>query len=218
MTQRFYAMRPYGDKLFGRHFAFADVLPPQNVGTSTDNSVCPCCGRGMGMRPWLPPHRIKLSSSRYPDLLWGAGFDLMVSERFKRLYEASGLQGITRFDPPAEIVKVGRRPASEVQPPPPDYHNIWFLRGGADLDDDLSEARRPPGLCPCCRGGIHSLQRVVLRPGSWTGADLFKAYGLSGTFLVSERFQAFVEQHQITNAELTPAEQYHFDFGTGRRR
>ncbi len=211
MTPNFYVLRPYGDDRFGKEFAFAEVLDPQNVGDNREQGVCPQCGKGLGMLPWLPPHRIKLSSSRYPDLLWGAGFDLMVAGRFKELYEAAGLQGILRFDPPVEIVRVGRKPGAAVQPPPPAYHNVLIVHGVADLDDELSHARRTPGVCSYCRQSIRAVHPIVLRPGSWTGADIFEAYGLPGHWLVTERFKALVEENALTNALFISAEEYRLD-------
>jgi hypothetical protein len=204
----FYVLRPYGDQRFGTRFAFADILDPAIIGKQQEHGFCPCCGEGLGPLPWLPPHRIKLSNKRYPDFLWGAGFDLMVSDRFRRLYEAAKLTGITRFDPPAEIVRVGRRKLWEVHPRPPDYHNVVYLHAGADLDDEASEATRPPGKCPCCRQNIDGFERIVLRPGSWTGADLFEALGLPGQRLVTERFKQLVEEHGLLGVDVIPALQY----------
>jgi hypothetical protein len=208
---QFHVLRPYRNELFGDHFAHAEVLDPQHVGETDDTDHCPRCGQGIGALEWLPPQRMKLSSTQYPDLLWGAGFDLMVSSRFRGLYEAVGLQGIKRFDPPAEIVKVGKLPVDQVQPTPPPYYNIYYLHGGAQLDSRRSGARRPRGLCLYCRPGIDAVERVILQPDSWTGADIFEAYGLPGDILVTQRFKALVDEHGITNAELIPAEQYRFN-------
>src|SRR5690242_3785796 len=97
---QFFVLRPWNDALFGTRFAYANVLEPQIVGRSEEHGVCPVCGEGLGMLPWLPPHRIKLSRGQYPDLLWGAGFDLMVSARFLGVYHAARLTGLTRIDPP----------------------------------------------------------------------------------------------------------------------
>jgi hypothetical protein len=204
----FYVLRPYRDQLFGTEFAYADVLDPQNVGSNAQNGVCPCCGSGLGMLPWLPPHRVKLSSTRYPDLLWGAGFDLMGSERFRESYVDAGLQGIVKFDPPAEIAKIGGRTVPELRNPPPRYYNTRIVHDGADLDDSLSGARRPKGLCKCCRQSITAVDRVVFRDGSWNGADLFFALGFPGHLVASNRLKEMIEEHGLTNAAFIPAEDY----------
>jgi hypothetical protein len=208
---QFYVLRPVGDRRFGTRCAYADVLDPHNVGSNTENGVCPVCGGGLGMLPWLPPHRIALSSARYPDFLWGAGFDLMVSARFRDLYVDAGLTGITQIDPPAEIVRVGRKPIAQADQRLPDYHNVRYVRGGADLDDERSDARRLLVRCERCRPSITAVQRVVLKAGSWNGFDVFEAFGLPGHILVSERFKALVDEHGLTNAALTAAEEYRLD-------
>lgn len=156
----YYILRPWGGRKFGTRYAYADILDPQITGDPRSYGVCPVCGSGLGPCPWLPPHRIRLSKAVYPDFLWGAGFELMVSERFLSLYREAGLTGITHIDPPAEVVKIGRKRAEEVFPPPPAYHNVWYVHGGADLDDERSRAKRPPNLCGYCRQGVEQVLRV----------------------------------------------------------
>lgn len=209
----YYVARPAGGSRFGKLFAYGDIVDPQLVGTrELDPERCPQCGEGLGSLRWLPPHRIALSSKRYPDALWGAGFYVMFSHRLKRLYESHKFRGVLWFDPPAEIVRVGRRRTANVQPWPPDYHNVVFTLGGASLDDARSGANRPTGLCSYCRGGINSLEKVAFLPGSWTGADVFSAYGLVGVIIVSQRLADVISEEQVTNIELTPIEDYRFSF------
>jgi len=95
----FYVLEPDGGLLFGTKWAYADQMDPVRRGEGDD---CPVCGGPIGGLRWLPPHRIKLSSAKpekWGDILWGAGFLLMVSDRFKMIYEAEGLTGITVFHP-----------------------------------------------------------------------------------------------------------------------
>lgn len=208
---QFYILRPWHNELFGYRYSYADVLDPVYFGDPKEVGVCPACGESLNGRPWLPPQRVKLSKARFPDFLWGAGFDLILSERCLLEYNTAGLTGITRVDPPVEVVRVGRKSLAQINPPPPPYRNIWFNRGAASIDDELSGTRRPPGLCPVCRQGTDAIQRVILRDGSWTGCDIFGAYGL-GSIIVSERLKRMAEENELTNAEFVPAEDYHFDF------
>jgi hypothetical protein len=208
----FYILRPVGGIMFGRQFAYADIVDPQVNGDNFDRARCPKCGEGLGMRPWLPPHRIELSSKRYPDFLWGAGFEIMLSDRFLKLYQESELTGITRIYPPAEIVRVGRKPVESVQPPPPAYSYVWYSYEGADLDDRASGARRPRGLCPHCRRSITALERIRFKDGSWSGADIFEAYGLPGSIVVTGRLKSVVDANGLLNADLIPCEDYFFDW------
>jgi hypothetical protein len=209
--EELFVLRPVGGR-FGRKFAYAEQVDPVLLGDSRDQGVCPCCGDGLGMLPWLPPHRIALSSSRYPDFLWGGGFFLLVSQRFRELYETSDLAGITRFDPPAEVVRVGAKSPLELRTHPPTYFNVWYERSGGNLDDRQSRARRPKVLCNCCRQDLTAIERVVLKPSTWAGYDLFAALGLPGHILVTERFRKNILEHTLCGAEMIPAGEYHFDF------
>jgi hypothetical protein len=212
-TMGFYVLRPRRGELFGRYFAYADLEDPVLRGTTMQLlEACPECHRGLGPLPWLPPHRIKLSQSkRLPDFVWGAGFSLMVSERFKELYEQHRMLGILRFDPPAEVVRAGRLRPSEL-PSIPVYRNVIYTRMGADLDDAASGARRLETPCRVCRRSITGVDRIVLKPRSWRGADIFEAFGAPGITIVSERMEQMIREHGLTNGECIPAEEYSFDF------
>ncbi len=181
---------------------------------SGEPNLCPVCGRPVGLRKWLPPHRLKLSSSRpgyWGDLLWGAGFRLMVSARFRAIYEEEGLSGIASFSPAAEVIRLGTKRCDEVAVQPPVYHVVDIIWNGANLDDRRSGVVRKGDPCWYDRGAVARLERVELEAGSWTGADIFEARGLFGTFLVSERFRQVVEGHGVTNAWLIRSEQYGYD-------
>ena len=212
-TEATYVLRPWGNQRFGRKYAFAEVDDPQIVGDNRENGVCPTCGGGLGNRPWMPPQRAKLSRGALPDFLWGAGFDLALSAQVVELYGSHGLSGLLRVDPPIEIVNATELRQATIIGGAPVYHNVLYAHGGADLDDARSGARRPQGLCSRCRAGIERLDRVIIKPGTWTGCDIFSAFGLDGAILVTSRFAALIAEHELTNGQLIPAEDYHLDFG-----
>lgn len=210
---QFYVIEPEKG-LFGTKWAYGESDDPKNRG---DPKTCPECGDILSLMTWLPPHRLKLSSAKpekWPDFLWGAGIHLMVSGRFKGIYVEEELSGIIEFHQPAEIVRVGSRRRGDLPPNPPVYHLVDILWGGANLDDKASKAvfKYWP-LCPLCRssGAVHSRERIILEPDSWTGADIFQARGVPGEILVSERFKQAVEKHRLTNLLLIPAERYGYD-------
>src|SRR4030067_3256169 len=102
---RFYVLKPEEGIRFGRKWAYAEPLKPDNVG---DSEKCPVCGSPVSALMWLPPHNIKLSSAKpekWGDFVWGAGFPLLVSSRFIEIYEQEGLTGIDIFHPSAEIIR-----------------------------------------------------------------------------------------------------------------
>lgn len=203
----FYVLKPDGG-LFGRRWAYGEIVEPSNSGPP---DRCPQCGAPVSRLKWLPPHRLTLSTSRrekWPDMLWGAGFPLMVSARFREAYEAAGLQGITCFHAPAEILRMGSKRVGEGVPA---YHLIDILWGGANLDDRASGAVRENVTCPYDRGSIAFLQKVVLEDSSWVGADIFEARGLPARIVVSERSRDAVDAFRLTGAMLIPAERYAYD-------
>jgi hypothetical protein len=208
----YYVLQPDDGDLFGTRWAYADQVDPV---LRARGNRCPVCGDPVGGRRWLPPHRIKLSSAKpekWGDLLWGAGFRLMVSARFKRVYQSEGLTGIA-FHPPAEIVRVGRRKTGDIPADLPAYHLVEVMWNGANLDDVASGTvrKKKRRKCEFCRGAALSFDQVALDESSWTGADVFEARGLYGEIVVTQRFKLMVEKHEMKNAWLIPAKRYAYD-------
>lgn len=210
----FYVLKPEGGIRFGTKWAYADQVDPVH---RVESEKCPVCGGPVGGLSWLPPHRIKLStakSEKWGDFLWGAGFLLMVSDRFKTIYEAEGLTGITVFHPPAEIVRVGRKKIGDLPPSLPRYHLIEIAWNGANQDDVASElVQGKPVKCSYCRvgGNPRRQQRIVIEQESWTGADIFTPRGAPVEIMVSERFKQVAEAYHLKNVWLIPSEKYAYD-------
>jgi hypothetical protein len=140
------------------------------------------------------------------------GFDeILVSERFKSLYQESGLTGLSAFDP-VKIVKVVRRRKLIGQPPR--YYRAEIARSRAAIDQSASEfVWGEPPTCPECRQGnpIKRWSRIIIEPGTWSGEDMFQPRGL-GRILVTDRFKEFCEINEVKNAYFVPAEHFGHDF------
>jgi hypothetical protein len=158
-----------------------------------------------------------LSSSKagkWGDIVWGSSY-LLASGRFKEIYEREGLKGITKFHEPAEIVKVGTKRMSDLAGvASPIYHAIEIEWGAAALDLEASEVvfKYPQEeRCAYCQTGIKAKQeRVVIKEGSWKGADIFTSRG-GPTEVVSQRFKEVVEKYNLTGMWLIPAEKWAYD-------
>lgn len=213
---KFYVIEPADGKMFGTKWAYADLIPPVNRG---DSQYCPVCGGAVSGLRWLPPHRIKLSSAKpgkWGDFVWGAGFPLLVSSKFKEIYEREGLLGIDEFSSPVEVVRMGTLKSGQFPVPPPTYHLIHVLWGGANQDDVASRlTHEHPKVITCafCRVGVtwRKQERVIIEEGSWNGSDIFKPRNAPVPFMVSERFKRIVENNQLTNIWLIPAERFAYD-------
>jgi hypothetical protein len=193
-----------------------------------DGLRCVVCGGYIGMKEWLPPYRVELEAwgEGFGDLAMGnAGDDILVSQRVKTLWQEYGLRGLSGFHP-VEVVAVKRRKAKGDVPR---YYRAKVSFSQTVVDHDASgtvwdhEAEDPLAFCMECRtnptaSGIEAIKRVIIDPKTWSGEDLFIPRGLPD-FITSDRFKNFRDEHRITNAVLTRAEDYWFDFrrqGTGQ--
>ena len=214
---KFYVLKPERGELFGTKWAYADKVDPVVISEEAED-YCPVCGSPVAMLKWLPPHRVKLSSAKpekWGDFVWGAGFTLLVSERFKEIYEREGLKGIKWFKP-VEIVRVGTRKTGDLPPGLPTYYLIAVLWDGANQDDRASKVvwKRMPE-CTYCRAGGWAVRQegIIIEEGSWKGVDLFTARGAPVPIMVSERFKEVVEKYGLKNAWLIPAEKFGWEEG-----
>jgi len=176
-----------------------------------EGAFCEACHKPVGPLPWLPPYRaeIHLSGREFGDIAFGAGYSVLVSDRFREAYEGAGLTGLDQFCC-VEVVRISGRRRSGKEPPV--YYKTDVRRGRAYVDDELSGiARERPLSCLACRREpLYRVERVVIAEGSWGGEDIFVARGLPGRYIVSERFKSVAEANELRNVVLIPAEQYHY--------
>jgi hypothetical protein len=45
---------------------------------------------------------------------------------------------------------------------------------------------------------------------TWTGEDMFRPWGLTGTVIVTERVKQLRDDYDLKNVELTPTEEYSY--------
>jgi hypothetical protein len=112
------------------------------------------------------------------------------------------------------VVRVRRKRKGSRSPSVPRYFvvNVSFF-GTSAVDVAHSRLRYSSlVICPECRtDGLDSVHGFVLEPGTWSGEDVFRARGLPGTLIVSERFAELVQRHGLTNMKLIPTEEYVWD-------
>ena len=196
----------------GAGAAVTDFLPSDGSKTG-EAPRCPLCANYVGMLPLLPPVRVELETwgTKFGDIAFGPGDELLVSDRFLTLFQHSGLTGLIDLGC-VEVVKL--KSHRNLSGPPPRYYCCRVCRSTAAVDDAKSGLEREePSTCEECRLGglIKRAQRIVVEAASWSGEDIFFARGLPGTILASEKFTSFCQQNQITNCNLVPAQGFSFD-------
>lgn len=213
---KFYVVEPADGKMFGTKWAYGEPIEPIIRGES---QKCPVCGGPVSMRNWLPPYRIRLSSSKpakWGDLLWGAGFQLLVSRKFKELYTQEKLSGIKSFSEPVEVVHMGLLKSGQFPITPPEYYLVNIPWGGANQDDSASGlTHEHPEVINCsyCRVGVtwRKQDRLVIEEGSWNGHDFFKPRNAPVPFMVSERFKVIAEKYKLNNVWFISGEKFSYD-------
>ena len=202
-----------GDRHAGTDFLEAYIPGTETLNTTErPNSKCPRCGEYLGSLGWLPPYEGELEcwGREFGDIIPKVnGQDMLVSERFKDLYEEAGLVGLTGFDP-VMILRVKRRYRRRVRHDPPPYYRVDAARSRAAIDLERSGCVwEVPPTCRECREngrGHRRSEAIIIEPGTWSGEDIFIPRG--GPLLVSSRCKEFCERQTIRNATFVPAEQY----------
>ena len=114
--------------------------------------------------------------SKFGDVAFASSSELLVSRRFRQLWEESGLVGLGEFEP-VEIVKVvpHRGPlVGEV----PVYFKATVCRSQAAIDLVASgfEFDTPPQCSFCLLGSVRRWKRIVIGVDTWSGEDMFCAW------------------------------------------
>ena len=147
----------------------------------------------------------------FGDVAFPTASDILVSVRFKQLWERQGLVGLSNFKP-VEVVKVTWHRKLVAEPPP--YFKATVVLSQAVVDDVASgvEQEEPP-TCPVCRKGglVKCWRAIIIKPETWAGEDIFRPRWC-GAFLATTKFKEFCEGNEIRNAVFIPADEYSHDF------
>jgi len=212
---RFFVLerKPTGTNEAGR----TDVMQEEDF-TVGESPRCPTCGGFIGMLKWLPPYRVEMDiwGSHFGDFAFGGGSEwLLVSDRFRSIYEREGLKGLSGFDP-VEVTKTTRH-NKKLPGNPPQYFKVDVVRSQTPVDQAASgfEWSERALICPVClipkEGIIKRWRGVVIRPASWQGEDIFVPRGV-GELVATSRFKELCEVNEVRNAVFVPAESYGHDY------
>lgn len=171
---------------------------------------CPVCGTFIGMKPWLPPYRVKIEvhGETIGDIAFGGvGGNLLVSDAFRRGWSEQQLRGLEEFDS-VEIVRVSPPRLASATPA---FYHVTVRRGqtAIDLDRSMLDLRRQP-TCSHCLGGalIHGIHGFAVAETTWTGEDLFQPVGLPGLIVATERVRELADSLALRNLNFTAVEDF----------
>lgn len=184
---------------FDKHFAYAQPVE-QLVGGRT-GQMCPVCGTPVGSLEWLEPRKVKFSKPKYGEFVYG--IDLLVSERFKMLYESSGLKGIQSFLP-VEVVKAKVAHLRGKPLPDTQYYVLTLVRSNTRLDLKRSKVsgqkrERRCTLCAPFGSTIDEIDGLYIDDSSWEGESIFHIYAMGDNIFISQEFVDFCLEHKFTN-------------------
>ncbi|MBK9266729.1 MAG: hypothetical protein IPM54_43955 [Polyangiaceae bacterium] len=203
---RFYAMGEPGDDWTYKTTFYR--MEPKHTG---DAQTCPQCHGYVGMLPWLPPYNAEVVAygKALGDVVLGSSDDLLVSARFREAWETSNLRGL-EFSPVERLrvrpARLGRKPHT--------YFHAEARLFGTQVDVERSRIEREePIQCHKCKYGrlILSIRGFAIDEKSWTGEDIFAAWGMPGTVVVTDRVRQLRDDYGLTNVNLTPVEEVFWD-------
>ena len=185
--------------------ASAGRMNPTTVG---DAPECAACHGLVGMLPWLAPYHVEIivHGSKLGDLIKGSGMSLLVSDGFRKAWENEGLQGITEFSP---LTRLRIRPARLGRQPHTYFHiTPQHFKTRVDLARSLMEFERPITCYVCINSAAESIRGFTIDESSWSGEDLFIAWGIFGSVIVTDRVRQMRDKYGLTNMNMTPVEEY----------
>jgi hypothetical protein len=185
-------------------------MDPSHIGEVEDCRKCPACGAFIGSLPWFPPYRAQVNAygRDLGDVAFGS--KLLVSERFRQAWTEAGLKGIDAFQPLERLrvrpARLGRKTVTYY------YVDVFHFGTRVDLQRSLIEYNKPYTCTTCFNEvGTTSVRGFKIDESSWTGEDIFKAWGRFGCIVVSERVKKLSEDYGLTNVTILPTEEEFWD-------
>ncbi|MCR4726875.1 MAG: hypothetical protein K5753_06640 [Clostridia bacterium] len=159
-----------------------------------ETSYCPKCKRMSFGLNWYPPYKIEVYKRNIGDIVLGAG-SVIVSKKFKDVYEQNGLTGIKEFCRIESVKSKGVETDSELYyvklnryEVPIDYEKSRMEGDDTDWQCDLCN---PDGKIDVYINGIYFQKDFP--------ADIFHMFAFGDRIFLSEKFISVMENNGITN-------------------
>jgi hypothetical protein len=194
---------------FDKFYAMYDPIDPWNL-TEDDSYLCPECGRILVWTKWAEPRCVKLTKPLFGDVVLDF-HDMLVSQRFKDLYEKSDLKGITAFHKLDKVLVSGN---AKKQLEPPTYYYIETAVANAIFDPERTtvvlcdesgenhEIKYGVKRCRLCKPynyNIHYIRGFGIKYLDDDLLDIFGFYPRAKYKHFSQRFVDWALENNITN-------------------
>lgn len=160
-----------------------------------------CLGCGKEVWPLIVkyPFRAEFSGAKIGDITFGFATTLVVSERFRTLWQGSGLDGLIFSDYPLDV-KFKKK--VEFDTPSREFFAAYPEPEFVRLAEQSRAVYSEDPECPTCAVGVvESVDRLLFETdGPLT--DFFLPSALPGWFVVSQRVRDFVEENHLQNFQF----------------
>jgi len=166
---------------------------------------CPSCGRT------ILPHDEEVvltdihKGTKWPDIV-GSGSPpppFFISEHVIRTFER---EGVTGYEARPAIIEAGAVKSKKLKAIRPPKYFFLEVTGRIDIDLEAS-GLAGPDICPVCfrREGLREPERIVPRPETWDGSDIFRIRNYSfGTHYCTEKVLLLARENRWTNFRFEP--------------
>ncbi|MBQ3388574.1 MAG: hypothetical protein IJG60_05120 [Thermoguttaceae bacterium] len=222
----FYIIRPLRTKNF---WDYNDVITDGRLYDKTCPPFCPYCGRQL--RPYVVlPLNVDLGVAKpyFCDIVYDFEF-IYVTERFRNLFDKSGLKGIENFrEVTLNKIKTHNGVRKANLPEPPRYFLADVVVDGAAIDLKKSRAVfHRPEFCHYCMFptqepykedlsgnlGLVKWNGYFIDQTRWKDNNVFIVLGKSGIYAVDEKFKDWFEENQLLpGCSFIPEQDYREDY------
>lgn len=159
-----------------------------------ETSYCPKCKRMSFGLNWYPPYKIEVYKRNIGDIILGTN-PMIVTKKFKDVYEQNGLTGIREFCRIESVKWKGNEMDSELY-----YVKLNRYDVPIDYDQSRMEGEDAGWQCDLCNpdGKLDIFANGVYFKKDFP-ADIFFIYAYGNRVFLSEKFLLVMESNGITN-------------------
>ena len=176
---------------------FADAIAADPYILKEDaTSYCPKCKRMSFGLNWYPPYKIEVYKRNIGDIVLGTN-SMIVTKKFKDVYEQNGLTGIREFCRIESVKWKGNEIDSELY-----YVKLNRYDVPIDYEKSKMEGDRAEWQCDLCNpNGKYNVYINGLFFQKDFPADIFHIYSCGSVIFLSGKFVSAMERNGITNLE-----------------